>query len=75
MVGDDVRTDVMAGQRAGLRGAFELTGKYGLDELAGLSGQLRGPREPDAVARTLARGRRRASGPSGCVRANENFGA
>src|SRR5512141_233482 len=31
MVGDDVRTDVLAGQRAGLCGVLVLTGKHGLD--------------------------------------------
>ena len=54
MVGDDVRTDVLAGQRAGLRGVFVLTGKHGLDELARLPGHGRGGREPDAVAPSLA---------------------
>ena len=28
MVGDDIRNDVLAGQRAGLRGVFVLTGKH-----------------------------------------------
>lgn len=54
MVGDDIRTDVLAGQRAGLRGVFVLTGKHGLDELARLRGNGRGRREPDAVAPSLA---------------------
>jgi HAD superfamily hydrolase (TIGR01458 family) len=54
IVGDDVRTDVLAGQRAGLRGVLVLTGKHGLDELARLSGRGRGRREPDAVAPSLA---------------------
>ena len=54
MVGDDLRTDVLAGQRAGLRGVFVLTGKHGLDELAGRPGASRGVREPDAVAPSLA---------------------
>jgi HAD superfamily hydrolase (TIGR01458 family) len=53
MVGDDVRTDVLAGQRAGLRGVFVLTGKHQLDELARIPGG-RGAREPDAVAPSLA---------------------
>jgi HAD superfamily hydrolase (TIGR01458 family) len=54
MVGDDVRTDVLAGQRAGLRGVFVLTGKHNLDELARLPGHGRGGREPHAVAPSLA---------------------
>jgi HAD superfamily hydrolase (TIGR01458 family) len=54
MVGDDVRTDVLAGQRAGLRGVFVLTGKHGLDELARLPGHGRGGRAPDVVAPSLA---------------------
>jgi HAD superfamily hydrolase (TIGR01450 family) len=54
MVGDDIRTDVLAGQRAGLRGALVLTGKHGLDELARQRGHGRGGREPHAVAPSLA---------------------
>jgi HAD superfamily hydrolase (TIGR01458 family) len=54
MVGDDIRTDVLAGQRAGLRGVFVLTGKHRLDELARLPGHGRGGREPHAVAPSLA---------------------
>jgi HAD superfamily hydrolase (TIGR01458 family) len=54
MVGDDVRTDVLAGQRAGLRGVFVLTGKHDLDELPRVRGHGRGGREPDAVAPSLA---------------------
>ena len=54
MVGDDVRTDVLAGQRAGLRGVFVLTGKHDLDELSRLQREGRGGREPDAVAPSLA---------------------
>lgn len=54
MVGDDIRTDVLAGQRAGLRGVFVLTGKHGLDELARLRGHGRGGRAPHAVAPSLA---------------------
>lgn len=54
MVGDDVRTDVLAGQRAGLRGVLVLTGKHGLDELARLPGHGRGGREPHGVAPSLA---------------------
>lgn len=53
MVGDDVRTDVLAGQRAGLRGVFVLTGKHGLDDLPRSQGG-RGRRTPDAIAASLA---------------------
>jgi HAD superfamily hydrolase (TIGR01458 family) len=52
MVGDDVRTDVLAGQRAGLRGVFVLTGKHGLDDVRRDRG--RGWRAPDAIAASLA---------------------
>jgi HAD superfamily hydrolase (TIGR01450 family) len=54
MVGDDVDTDVRAGQRAGLRGALVLTGKHGLADIAVAGDRRRGRREPDAVAPSLA---------------------
>lgn len=54
MVGDDIRTDVQAGQRAALRGVFVLTGKHGLDDLRRRPGHGRGGREPHAVAPSLA---------------------
>ena len=54
MVGDDVRTDVLAGQRAGLRGVLVLTGKHGLDTVAAAHGHGRGGQEPHAVAPSLA---------------------
>ncbi len=54
MVGDDVKSDVLAGQRAGLSGVLVLTGKHGLDSLAGAHGHGRGGREPHAVAPSLA---------------------
>jgi len=54
MVGDDLRTDVLAGQRAGLRGVFVLSGKHGLDELARQHGRGRRVRQPDGVAPSLA---------------------
>jgi HAD superfamily hydrolase (TIGR01458 family) len=54
MVGDDVRTDVLAGQRAGLCGVLVLTGKHGLDSLSGAHSHGRGGREPHAVAPSLA---------------------
>ena len=52
MVGDDIRSDVLAGQRAGLRGIFVLTGKHGLEDLAAAGRASRG-RLPDAVAPSL----------------------
>jgi HAD superfamily hydrolase (TIGR01458 family) len=54
MVGDDIRTDVLAGQRAGLCGVLVLTGKHGLDALAAARGHGRGGREPHAIAPSLA---------------------
>jgi ribonucleotide monophosphatase NagD (HAD superfamily) len=54
MVGDDIRSDVLAGQRAGLRGVFVLTGKHTLDDLAGLTARGRAGRPPDAIAPALA---------------------
>jgi HAD superfamily hydrolase (TIGR01458 family) len=53
MVGDDVRTDVRAAQRAGLRGILVLSGKHGRDDVQTASAE-RGGRRPDAVAATLA---------------------
>ena len=54
IVGDDIRTDVLAGQRAGLRGIFVLTGKHRLDDLATIDREGRGGRTPHAVAASLA---------------------
>jgi len=54
MVGDDVRTDVLASQRAGLRGAFVLTGKHTRDDLASVLAGGRRTRGPDVVAASLA---------------------
>ena len=54
IVGDDIRTDILAGQRAGLRGVLVLTGKHGLDTLEAAQGHGRGGREPHAVAPSLA---------------------
>lgn len=54
MVGDDIRSDVLAGQRAGLRGVFVLSGKHTLDDLEHLRSEGRRTRLPDAVARSLA---------------------
>ena len=53
MVGDDVRSDVRAGQRSGLRGIFVLTGKHALAD-ADIAATERGGRRPDAVAASLA---------------------
>ena len=53
IVGDDIRTDVLAGQRSGLRGIFVLTGKHSLDDLARVGGHGRGGRTPHAVAPSL----------------------
>jgi HAD superfamily hydrolase (TIGR01458 family) len=54
MVGDDVRTDVLAAQRAGLRGVLVLTGKHGLDDVARAATQRRRGGRPDVVAGSLA---------------------
>lgn len=54
MVGDDIRIDVLAGQRAGLRGVFVLTGKHTLGDLGRQPGRGRGGREPHAIAPSLA---------------------
>jgi HAD superfamily hydrolase (TIGR01458 family) len=53
MVGDDVRTDVRASQRAGLRGILVLSGKHGPADVEVASAE-RGGRRPDAIARDLA---------------------
>jgi HAD superfamily hydrolase (TIGR01458 family) len=53
MVGDDVRTDVRAAQRAGLRGVLVLSGKHGEADVEAAARE-RGGRRPDAVAPSLA---------------------
>jgi HAD superfamily hydrolase (TIGR01458 family) len=53
MVGDDVRTDVRAAQRAGMRGIFVLSGKHGHDDIE-VAARERGGRRPDALAASLA---------------------
>ncbi|MGZ6269991.1 MAG: HAD-IIA family hydrolase [Candidatus Limnocylindrales bacterium] len=53
MVGDDLWNDVLAGQRAGLRGVLVLTGKHGGPELERAAAGRR-PARPDAVALSLA---------------------
>ena len=52
MVGDDLETDVRAGQRAGLRGVFVLSGKHGREDLAVAARSGKPP--PDLVAESLA---------------------
>ncbi|MEX2184132.1 MAG: HAD-IIA family hydrolase [Chloroflexota bacterium] len=52
MVGDDVRTDIRAAQRAGLRGIFVLTGKHGRDDVEAAAAERGGPR-PDAITASL----------------------
>jgi HAD superfamily hydrolase (TIGR01458 family) len=53
MVGDDVRTDIRAAQRAGLRGIFVRSGKHDLSDVETAATE-RGGRRPDAVAASLA---------------------
>lgn len=53
MVGDDVRTDVRAAQRSGMRGIFVLSGKHGPADIEAAAME-RGGRRPDAVAADLA---------------------
>ena len=54
MVGDDIRNDVLASQRAGLRGVFVLSGKHTLDDLEHVRSEGRRTRMPDAMAESLA---------------------
>ena len=54
MVGDDIRNDVLAGQRAGLRGVFVLTGKHSADDLERVRSDVRRTRVPDVIAGSLA---------------------
>src|SRR4029453_16406083 len=49
MVGDDIRTDVRAAQRAGLRGIFVTSGKHSRAD-AETAAAERGGRRPDAPA-------------------------
>ncbi len=53
MVGDDVRADVLAAQRLGLRGVLVLTGKHGAADVDLAARGSRGTR-PDAIAPSLA---------------------
>jgi HAD superfamily hydrolase (TIGR01458 family) len=53
MVGDDIRSDIRAAQRAGLRGIFVLSGKHAIAEID-IAAKERGGRRPEAVAPDLA---------------------
>ena len=53
MVGDDIRSDVLAAKRSGLRGIFALSGKHGAADLAAAKGE-RGGGVPDAITPSLA---------------------
>jgi HAD superfamily hydrolase (TIGR01450 family) len=53
MVGDDIRTDIRAAQRAGLRGIFVTSGKHSVADIETAATE-RGGRRPDAVAADLA---------------------
>lgn len=53
MIGDDVRTDIRAAQRSGMRGIFVLSGKHGPADVEAAAME-RGGRRPDAVAADLA---------------------
>jgi HAD superfamily hydrolase (TIGR01458 family) len=52
MVGDDVRSDVLAAQRLGLRGVLVLSGKHGLGDVETVA-RSRGGRVPDGIAPAL----------------------
>jgi len=52
MVGDDVRADILAAMRVGLRGVLVLTGKHGPAEVAAAA-RGRGGTLPDAIAPSL----------------------
>ena len=52
MVGDDVRSDVGAAHRAGLRGVLVLSGKHGAADVE-VAAQERGGHRPDAIAPSL----------------------
>jgi len=53
MVGDDIRSDIRAAQRAGLRGIFVLSGKHAIADIE-IAAKERGGRKPDAAAADLA---------------------
>jgi HAD superfamily hydrolase (TIGR01458 family) len=52
MVGDDLRSDILAAQRVGLRGVFVLSGKHALTDVETVA-RGRGGRIPDGIAPTL----------------------
>jgi HAD superfamily hydrolase (TIGR01458 family) len=52
MVGDDIRTDVLAARRVGLRGVFVLSGKHTRADVETIARGRRG-RAPDAIAPRL----------------------
>ena len=54
MVGDDLWSDVLGAQRAGLRGVLVLTGKHGATEVERAAAQRRGGGHPNAIAPSLA---------------------
>jgi HAD superfamily hydrolase (TIGR01450 family) len=55
MIGDDLQADVLAAQRAGLRGVLVLTGKHGAGDVTALAARRRRTgRVPDFVAPALA---------------------
>ena len=53
MVGDDIRSDVLAAKRSGLRGIFAMSGKHGPADLAAAE-RGRGGGRPDGIAPSLA---------------------
>jgi Predicted sugar phosphatases of the HAD superfamily len=53
MVGDDIRSDILAARRSGLRGIFVLSGKHGPADVAAAE-RGRGSGRPDAVAPALS---------------------
>ena len=54
MVGDDIRSDVRAAQRAGLRGVFVLSAASTDRPTSRPRPRERGGRRPDAIAASLA---------------------
>jgi HAD superfamily hydrolase (TIGR01458 family) len=53
MVGDDIRSDIRAAQRAGLRGIFVLSGKHDMADIE-IAAKERGGLRPEGVASDLA---------------------
>jgi HAD superfamily hydrolase (TIGR01458 family) len=52
MVGDDIRSDVLAARRVGIRGVFVQTGKHSLSDVEAAA-EGRGGGRPDAIAASL----------------------